>query len=936
MSLRNTLLIATSFSVFLIPASAFAEPPDEDDGVVKITGGATRVEDYLNSLPRFVAAQGATTLSATDGTAQADLRGLGPERTLLLINGRRLPYGSSAFAAPDLNQVPMALIERVETVTGGASAVFGSDAIAGVVNFILMRDFEGVRIDGQVSAFQHVNDSEDALGILAARGFAAPNRRVFDGESADINLIAGVSSSDGRANITAYAGYQKNAAILQGDRDYSACLYGGGAFSVSRPFGFSCLASSSTPNGLFLTNSGTYTLDEAGPGDTFRPLNAADAFNVAPTRSFLRKAERYVAGGFAHYEVDSHFDIYSELMFYDYASDAQLSHTAVAFATSTINCDNPLMSAQQGALICGPLFGLPIPVSFYPSKRFVEGEPRNTRLDLRGLRIVGGLRGEIANGWRYDASFQYADSSDDRSYENDISLARFARAIDVVDVAGTPTCRSVVDATDPACVPLNLFRIGGVTPAALAYLQIPAIEAGDTKQYIGQAVVSGDLGRLSPLSDDGIGVAAGFEWRKERLSRNPDAVFLSGDLAGLGGAPPALAGSLTHRDIFAEINIPLISDRTFADRLTLEGGYRNTNPSNAGSYSAWKAGADWALTPEFRVRGQWQRAARTPNLIELFSPQTTAPVFFFDPCAGPTPFATFAECQNTGIPPGLYASIPENPIQRANARFGGNPALVRESAESWTVGGVLAFDDFLLTVDYFDIRVDDLVSEIPPYVTMSQCLATGDPAFCGRIHRDGAGTLWINGFIEATNGNLGRLSTSGIDFAAQWSSQVGRVGGLAFEYAATYMIDHLRQPLPSDPDIKTQCAGFYAGDCGGPKPDYRHRLATTWETPIGLDLTAVWRRVSAVHFVGIADPDPSVNRIYRLDGRNYIDLAASYDVARNLNITFGVNNLLDKDPPPTSVTISNLQNGNTFPQTYDAFGRYFYLGVQIDLFSPNR
>lgn len=933
MRLRDNFLAATSIAALLYPANSRAQAPTEGNSAAAIDGGATRVEDYLNSLPQFVAAQGASTLNTTDGTAQADLRGLGPERTLILINGRRLPYGSSLSGVPDLNQIPMALIERIDTVTGGASAVYGSDAIAGVVNFILMKDFEGIRIDGQVSAFQHGNDSADALGILGARGFAAPDRHVFDGESGDVNIIMGVNSPDGRGNVTAYAGYRSSDGIIQGERDFSACAYGGGAFSAVRPFGFACSSSVTSANGAFFTPFGSFTLDEAGPGNTFRPLITADGYNFAPTRSLLRDDERYVFGGFAHYEFSRHFDLYNETMYYDDATNAQFAHSGSFFNTTSINCDNPLMSAQQGALVCGPAFGLPISASLYPSKRFVEGAPLRDHMELRGLRLVGGVRGELLEGWNYDVSFQYADGENVRRRDNDYSISRIARALDVIDVGGTPTCRSAFLGTDPACVPLNIFRIGGVTPAALAYLQIPALQVGDTKQYFGQAIVSGNLGRLSPWNDDGIGVAAGFEWRKDSLSHQPDATFLSGDLAGLGGVTPPLAGSQKHRDVFFEVNIPLIKDVAFAERLAIEGGFRNSNPSTTGSYSTWKVGADWSLTPEFRLRGTWNRAARTPNVIELFSSQTAGVTFFVDPCAGPAPTATLAECVNTGIPPGLYASIPANPASQANAVFGGNPALMREKSDSWTVGAVLTVGDFLLTVDYFDISVEDFITEVSASTTLSQCLATGDTAICSRIHRDGAGTLWINGFVEATNGNLGRMSTSGLDVASMWRFEAGGAGALSFDFAASYVFDLKTLTLPNQPLLEFDCAGLYGGGCGSPKPEYRHKLTVTWETPTGLDASIGWRKISSVDLFGIALPDPTADRNHILGGRNYVDLAASYDVTRNLNITFGVNNLLDKNPPLTSLP-SDLANGNTFPQTYDALGRYVYLGAQIDLFGP--
>ncbi|MCB2097459.1 MAG: TonB-dependent receptor [Parvularculaceae bacterium] len=950
-------------------ANAVAASPVTTIGNVEFDiRGTTRVEDLVNTLPQAFAAQGANTSNGATGTAQVDLRGLGANRTLVLVDGRRLQYGSAISSAPDLNQIPANLVERVEVLTGGASAVYGSDAISGVVNFIMIKDFEGVRLDAQLSAYQHNNNNELAQNVLGTRNIT-PAESAFDGEGQEINLIVGANTEDGRGNVTAYAGYRNNDAILQGDRDYSQCAFAGGSFTAARPFGFGCGGSGTSPAGTFATPNGTWTLDENGPGNTFRPSDvfvnptSADAYNFAPSNFYQRPDERYTLGTFAHYEVNKNLDIYMNTAFYDYRSDAQIAFSGTFFVPTSINCDNPFLSTTPGAavggasqldIICGngtPGSGVTTgTATLYPGRRLVEGNPRNNAIRNTSYRINAGVRGEVVEGWSYDAFFQYATTIASNQYQNDVQVSRLLRALDVVDVGGVPTCRSVVNGTDPLCVPLNIFQAGGVTPAAVSYVSVPSFQTGATRQYMGQINLTGDLGQYgmkSPWAEEGIGIAGGMEWRKDALQYDPDGLFTSGDLAGQGGTSPAVNNSIETTDFYVETRIPLVSGMAFAEHFDFLGGYRHSDVSTAGSYSTWKLAGDWQMIPEIRVRGGWQRAARAANVIESFAPQstglTTLPSLAngqSDPCAGAVPFASAAACANTGVTAGQYGTISSSPAAQYNAVFGGNPNLAPEISDTYTIGVVLTPGDYvpgnlIVSVDYFDITVDGFVGTITPNTAMTQCLATGDPTFCSVIQRQpGNGALWLTpaGRFIATNVNTGSLATSGLDFNANWSFDMnevglGNAGGLAFDFVATYLLDYTVEELPG---LGTYtCDGIYAGSCGSPSPAWRHKLRTTWETPMGIDASVTWRMFSSVDQFGVATPDTSVNLNHTLGSRHYIDLAASYNVTESWNVGIGVNNLLDKDPPLTTQT-AGFSNGNTYPQTYDAQGRYLFLRTTID------
>ncbi len=980
--LSRASVFALASATIVSPQLAFAQNAAVDDEIV-VTGsripstnasstspvttignvefdirGTSRVEDLVNTLPQAFAAQGANISNGATGTAQVNLRGLGSVRTLVLVDGRRLQYGSAISSAPDLNQIPGALVERVDVLTGGASAVYGSDAVAGVVNFIMIKDFEGVRIDGQMGGYQHTNNNSLSQDILAFRNIAPPEKGVFDGKGQEITLIIGANSEDGRGNVTAYAGYRNNDVISQGDRDYSACQFGGGTFTPVTPFGYGCSGSPTTDIGVFATPTGTFTLDENGPGNTFRPTDvfvnplSADAFNFAPTNFYQRPDERYVLGAFAHYEVNEHADVYTQAMFYDYTSDAQIAFSGTFFNPTSINCDNPLLSAQQAGILCGANAGLPVTATLYPGKRLTEtGAGRNDHIRLQSFRIVAGVRGDLFEGWTYDTFFQYANTHNAQRYENDASITRMIRALDVVDVGGVPTCRSVVNGTDPACVPLNIFTIGGVTPAAAAYVSLPSFQDGDTFQYTGQVNLTGDLGQYgmkSPWAEDGIGLAGGFEWRKDQLVYTPDALFQSGDLAGQGGTTPPTSGSIETTDFYVEAEIPLVSGMAFAELLKFNGGYRHSDVSTSGSYSTWKLQGDWQVTPDFRVRGGWQRASRASNVLESFAPQRTgltaltAVGGLSDPCAGATPIATLAQCMNTGVSAAQYGSIANNPANQYNAVFGGNANLRPEVSDTYTVGVVLTPEfvpgNLFVSVDYFDIKVSDYISGPSGDNIMGRCLS-GEAFACSLINRaPGNGSLWLGtaGFITLLNNNTGSIQTSGVDINGNYGFDfadvgLGDAGGLSFDLVGTYLIDYLIEPQPGDP--LSACDGKYAGICdtfiGAPSPVWRHKLRTTWEMPIGVDASVSWRYFSSVDQFGIANPDPSVDRNHTLGSRHYIDLAASYNITEKWNVRVGANNVLDKDPPLTAQQ-TGFTNGNTYPQTYDAQGRFLFLGTTID------
>ncbi|WP_332639934.1 TonB-dependent receptor plug domain-containing protein [Brevundimonas sp.] len=978
--LSTTIITGAAILAFAAPAMAQDSPEPQDETqldevvvtgsripqanlvttspVTQVTGqdidvaGVTRVEDLISQLPQAFAAQNSTVSNGATGTATVSLRNLGSTRTLVLIDGRRMGYGSPADPSADLNQIPEQLVERIEVLTGGASAVYGSDAIAGVVNFIMKKDFEGLQIDAQYGFYQHNNDYDGVGNVRAevarrATGnpaqFALPDDNVSDGESRSLNISLGVSSPDGRGNVTAYAGYRNNNPISQANRDYSACSIG--APAAATPQTFACAGSGTSFPGMFTDFSNfTYTI---GAGRTFVPYDGnVNAYNFGPVNYYQRPDERYTMGAFGRYAVNDKAEVFAQLMFTDYSSIAQIAPSGNFFSTGDINCDSPLLSAQQAGLIgCTPADILAgARRDMYIGRRNVEGGGRQDSLNYESYRGVAGVRGEITPGWNYDVAAQFSRVRLSRVYLNDMSNTRLARALDVVDVGGVPTCRSVVNGTDLNCVPYDIFTPGGVTPAALAYLQIPLVATGETTQQIVTAAITGDTGWSVPTAARPVQVAFGAEYRRDYLGAVTDAAFASGDGAGQGGPTIGLNGDTDVAEVFGEIQIPLADDQPWAYSASIDAAYRRSEYESFGS-DTYKVGADYAPIEDIRFRASYSRAVRAPNVIELFAAQGFG---LFDADADPcgdvsgtsVQQATLAQCTATGVPAANYGTNALNsPAGQYNMLGGGNPNLNPEESDTLTYGVVWTpsfLPRFNLSVDYFDIQVDGLVSSVGPLNTLDLCYRLNDAAACGRVNRNSNGQLWVGtGFVEDLNINIGGLATAGFDINANYSVDLEDWGAPAYGSLQLSFVATILDSLETDTGLGASnsvydCAGFFANQCGVPNPDYRHRARATWVTPWDLDLSATWRHFSEVE-IAVLGVDGSLNnggtRIDRyFDAENYLDLAATWQVMDTVTIRAGVNNVLDNDPQ-LSTSVGTTGNGNTYPQIYDAMGRYFFFGV---------
>lgn len=940
--------------------------------------GVTRSEDLVNQLPQVFAAQGSANSNEATGTAQVDLRGLSPSRTLVLVNGRRLPYGSPKSTPSDINQVPTALVRNVEVLTGGASAVYGSDAIAGVVNFNLLDNFQGIKLNAALGIYQHSNGNKglrsllDANDALVPGAYPKPDSDVWNGFTQDYSIVMGSNMAEGRGNITAYATYRKIAPILQADYDYSACGLGTTGTGGDT---FSCSGSGFNSPANLANTAGLVGVPSAFRVDGANFASGRRTYNFAPANYYQRPDERYTLGAIGHYEISDKLVPYFEVSYMSDRSTAQIAPGTVSGGiyggAGGINCDNALLSAQQRQFLCGAA-GLSTASNYDAagnyvgpagvaqgviiSRRNVEGGNRQDDIRHNTFRIVAGLRGELNEAFSYDVFGSYANVSYRSRFIGDANAQRVGNALNAVvdrrtgsSTFGQIVCAVNADALSTndstGCTPLDYFSGKPASSAAAGYIAESKSIIGDTGLTNIVASLSGDLGKYGatlPWATNGISIAVGAEYRKNSLELLPDEAYQA-------SASPEfpISGSTTAKELFAELAIPFVERKPFFDLLSFEGAYRFSDYDTGFKTHTYKLGANWSPERSLRLRGSYQRAVRAPNVVELFSSSSLFEVELtenadgsYDPCSGATPFATAAQCARTGVTAAQYGSIIDNTAGQFNALISGNANLDPETANTLSFGGVFEpsfIPRLTISVDYFDIKVDKLIGSVNPNLALRNCLATGDAFSCSKIVRGAGGTLFLNesGYFERFNVNTGSLKTSGIDVAVDYRIRTDNIGSFNFNLVGTYLDSYKTEPLPNSPATEIyECKGLYGGLCGRPRPEWRHKLLTTWTSSSGVGAAFTWRYVSKVKVAQTSD-QPALSGSFaalneQLNSRSYFDLAFTFDVQENIRFNVGVNNILDKQPPLTTTTaIEDGGNGNTYPQFYDATGRYLFTSASF-------
>jgi iron complex outermembrane recepter protein len=925
--------------------------------------GHTDVTDFINQLPQnFINAgsdfgNNSNPLTSAGGIATADLRGLGPQRTLVLVDGKRLGNGDPNTLNPnpaaDLDQIPAAMIERVDVVTGGASATYGSDAIAGVVNFILRRNFQGVEVDAQYGMNQHGNHDTFMQDQQALNGYDAVPSSTTNGYRRDVSVIMGTNTPDNNGNVTAYFVYHHQDPVAGNKYDFANCLLNQGACD-----------NTGTNSNQFTIGGNQYSV----VGSQWLPWPQAGSvppavFNSAAYEYAQRDDSRYQAGFLSHYDINDYVKPYMDFSFMDDKTTAVVAPSGLFEGNNpysannlyNVNCGNPFLSAQQLGIVqssgfCGagslPTDEFPIDIG----RRNIEGGGRSSLFDHTNYRLVLGSKGDIIDGVTYDAYAQYYYTTLYSANGNYLSSSGINNALLVGGTAAAPVCLS-----GGSCVPYNIFTQGGVTQAALTSLYEPGTSYGSDTEKVWHADITADLGKYGltmPWAHDGAGVNVGWENRFEGLSYAPDQASVSGDLSGFSGAAPPISAGYTVQEGFTEFRLPLAQGLPGVEDLTIDGGYRLSHyNSSAGTTNTYKFEVQYAPVKDIRLRGSFDRAVRAPNLIELYNPQAYGQQSFVgvDPCApataGAAPTASLAQCERTGMTAAQYNAMNigiQCEAGQCGQVTGGDADLKPEVAVTWSTG--LSFTPsyvpgFSASVDYYHISITDQIGVIPGNLIFNNCLNTGNAATCSQIVRNpitGAlhgATVAGGGYILQTSINAGASLVSGIDITSNYRLPLGAFGTFLTNFNGTWVQHNIITPYPGSGSY--DCAGLFGANCNeGINPRWRHTWRFTWETPWKVDVSALWRFIGPTSFdnnstnpllAGSEESSYDAGNA-RIPGYNYLDLTATLHVLDNVEFRAGVTNLFDKDPPLLSTEISDGAQSNTY-NAYDVVGRQLFVAV---------
>ena len=948
--LASTMICSAAIAAMAAAAPAYAQEDTEVEAVV-VTGsriarqdfvanspvatvtsetieatGSLRTEELLNTLPQVVPGFTAASNNPSDGTSTVDLRGLGPQRTLVLVNGRRTTPATKAFSSTDLNTIPTGLIERVEVVTGGASAVYGSDALAGVVNFILKKDYEGFEVNTQ-------------YGISG----------LSDGEQFDFSVLAGANTADGRGNVTAYASYYDRDQILPNeDRAWSLVSNAGGSGTGRARFdnqpGVNPFAAYATNAGCPAGTSRNITFNRqgtTGPGaadgsvrgfcNDFGLGASSDRYNFSPANPLMSPAERLTLNVLGSYDINESLEATFEAFYVDNRNGSQLAPTpATSIRIDTSGPDaNPFITPQiQAALNTRPN---PAGDAYF-RRRMVEVGARQQNHGNKLFQFNLGLNIDLPGDWKGEVYGSYGRTEFTDTTLNDVSRSRLY----ATQSGTTASCAAAVLVLLPDCVPVNLFGQGNITEAQASFLRLNFTDVTVFERYTVAGVASGPLFEMpaGPLN-----VAVGFEYREDKFSYTPDAAHASGDIFGFN-QEIGVGGGYEVGEIYGEALVPLVADAPGFKYLGLELGARWSDYSSVGNVMSYKAGGEWAPFDGLRFRGMYQRASRAPNVFELFQAgdQGFPPVT--DPCstinvgtgaATPVTNATILAMCTTqlGFNPNVGGYV--QPNSQIEAFFFGNPNLSEEVSDTYTVGLVWQPDSIPslnVTVDYYDIKVEDYIGSINGGTqgTVNACYASGsfasaacnDAAVGALTFRDATGELKA----RVPLGNVSQLRTKGIDFSVSYGFDMtwmtGDIWGdkLDFKLLLTKLESYELDGIEYKGTI-----GAY--NISATLPEWKATLQ------LGYDVGPI--RFSYVgSYLGEVENQGNIPAFFdggysNVDAYWYHDINARWGVNDTLEVFGGIKNLGDEEPP----VFDNAQDGNTDPNSYDVLGRYFYVGAKL-------
>jgi outer membrane receptor protein involved in Fe transport len=863
-----------------------------------LAAGRTMIGDVLQNQPAQGNAINAQANNGGDGSTRIDLRSLGTARTLTLLNGRRfVPVGTGADSSVDLNTIPLAVIDRVEILKDGASAVYGSDAIGGVVNIITRTTFTGTEASLYTGTSQ--------------RG---------DGFTYDASFITGHTSDSGRGNIIFSAGVQRQDPVFAGDREFSkfdknfdfATRVEGIGGSTAIPGGRIDSFNIDTngdgrPDRVNICGANVRFCTSDGRGG-FRPFTApADLYNYEPVNYLYTPSSRFNAYSAGTYKLTNDISGFYEMSYLHRESEQQLAPEPFASA-ATISRDsifNPFG---------GDVFGY--------NRRLEEFGPRRTAQSIDTFRTVVGVRGTIPDdvgtlkNWQWELSYNYGRTDSLQKSTGNLILSHLQNALgpSFIDGSGTPTCGTPVSPIF-GCVPMNILGpSGSISPEAVKYASFTGLNVGNSVQQVALASLHGRVARLPGGGDVSLALSADFH--KESGELTPDPLIASGDTTG--PLLPSVSGSTSAVEAAAELQIVALRDPDGLERAELDLAARAVRYDSFGAGVTSSARALVRPIPQLTLRANVGRSFRAPSVAELFTAQSDNFPFATDPCDHAFEVtgvrarglnAAADECAREGVPPDAVFGT-----QQVRQIIGGNAGLQAETARTIAAGAVLEVPHargLTVNADYWNVQVEGGVAVPNVNSIFHQCYDLGIQSACDKVHRDPQQGFAI-AFVEGVLDNITTTTTSGVDVGVTLDRQAGKLGGLHVHAELQRLLEYKLS------DGVTTQDGLGVYDLGV-HPTMQAYLTASLHHPRG---ATVGFNVKAVGgFLECENNDCNGGSPSRdVDAYARVDLFGDFTFARHTTLSVGVNNVLDRDPSLIYIGFA----GDSDSSTYDYLGRFFY------------
>lgn len=899
---------------------------------VQYSGNVT-IEETLNELPQLASDNTSSVNSGGgSGVLTADLRGLGAVRTLVLVNGRRFTPADSR-GLTDLSSIPDALVERVEIMTGGASAVYGSDAVAGAVNFVLKDDFEGVQFD----VFYSETDKGDA-----------PTEKY--------DLTIGGNFADGRGNAVVSASWTDRGDAQYQDRSYSAVslfeqggeLVPGGSSNIPGTRVGIVPADVLDLNGLpFDPTSacgGQSSLNGVRFGEqgVVAPFcDPEDRFNFAEGNYLLRPMERLQFTALADFDISDNVTAYTELAFMENVNEWQQAPNAGGLQSAGAPrgvfripnyADNPvLFDATREFLVANPEFfdpdgdGNADIVS--TGRRSLETGFRTYRYDRTSYSATAGLKGnfEVADRTVYwDTFTQYQRSKTIEDISGQLSTLRLSLATDVtVDPDGTARCTNEF----LGCVPVNFLGLNSITPEGAAFISpnhgvTDVLERSTWGGFISTDVMELPAGPLT--------IGAGFEYRDDQYSFRPDTAAQGGEFSA--NPQPPIEASIDLTEFFFEARVPLLADMTGVDFLGAEFAGRTSDYNTVGRVSTWQAALSYSPVDWARFRTSYNVAIRAPNIDELFATQNfgfSAGDDLCDKDLSPTQQQRDL-CVQQGIAADRIDDFDQINVG-LTVRSGGNPNLEEEEATTYTLGVVLSppmVDGLNVTLDYYNIEIDNAVNQLTAQQVINNCFSELDnnSETCRAINRFPNGQI---DFVDARSLNVASITAAGLDLQTDYTFDLPRAlsilegASMRLSFIASWAFENELVTQPGAPG--QDCLGLFGGPCSGfntfIQPDAKYLVNAAY-TSGPLFARLQWRGIPGIDLFPGAG-----NVVDSIDGVNYFDLNVDYALTDRFSVRLGFENMTDEEPPVLGFSLAG--DANVDISLYDVLGRRFTGGFQM-------